>query len=60
MSTAPFHPAVRAWLERSFTGATEPQRQTWPAIARGGHVLIAAPTGSGKTPWRPSWRRSMP
>src|SRR5512145_650928 len=44
------HPAVRAWFERRFPeGPTEPQAQGWPAIARGGDVLIAAPTGSGKT-----------
>jgi ATP-dependent helicase Lhr and Lhr-like helicase len=49
MSAARFHPAVRAWFERSFASATEPQLQAWPAIASGRHTLIAAPTGSGKT-----------
>ena len=33
----------------SFPGPTEPQAKAWPAIAKGKHVLIAAPTGSGKT-----------
>ncbi len=44
-----FHPAVRAWFERSFPGATPVQQQAWPAIAAGKNVLVAAPTGSGKT-----------
>ncbi len=44
-----FHPAVRAWFERTFEAPTEPQRRGWPAIRSGRHTLIAAPTGSGKT-----------
>jgi ATP-dependent Lhr-like helicase len=45
-----FHPAVHAWFERAFPGgATAAQLDAWPAIASGGHALIAAPTGSGKT-----------
>lgn len=44
-----FHPAVRTWFERSFPGATPVQQQAWPAIAAGKNVLVAAPTGSGKT-----------
>ena len=47
---ASFHPAIRAWFERRFPlGPTEPQALGWPAIAAGGDVLVAAPTGSGKT-----------
>jgi ATP-dependent helicase Lhr and Lhr-like helicase len=46
---AVFSPATRAWFERTFDGPTPPQTQGWPAIASGGHVLIQAPTGSGKT-----------
>ncbi len=42
-------PPVRAWFERRFRAPTPSQAQGWPAIARGGDVLIAAPTGSGKT-----------
>ena len=42
-------PPVRAWFERRFRAPTPAQAQGWPAIARGGDVLIAAPTGSGKT-----------
>src|SRR5690606_27886900 len=45
----PFSPPVRAWFETSFPEATPPQAQGWPAIARGEHTLILAPTGSGKT-----------
>ncbi|HEX6638722.1 MAG TPA: DEAD/DEAH box helicase, partial [Steroidobacteraceae bacterium] len=45
-----FHPAVQAWFSRAFpAGATPAQLEAWPAIAGGGHALIAAPTGSGKT-----------
>ncbi len=46
---AEFHPAVRAWFERSFAAPTAAQQAAWPQIAAGRHVLIAAPTGSGKT-----------
>jgi ATP-dependent Lhr-like helicase len=44
-----FTPATRAWFERAFAEPTPAQALGWPAIARGGHVLIQAPTGSGKT-----------
>ncbi|MGH3026076.1 MAG: DEAD/DEAH box helicase, partial [Gaiellaceae bacterium] len=44
-----FSPATRAWFERAFEAPTPAQEQGWPAIAAGGHVLIQAPTGSGKT-----------
>src|SRR5689334_21779975 len=44
-----FSPATRAWFEQAFDGPTPAQELGWPAIARGGHVLIQAPTGSGKT-----------
>src|SRR5215203_5295254 len=44
-----FSPATRAWFERTFDAPTPPQEQGWPAIASGRHVLIQAPTGSGKT-----------
>jgi ATP-dependent Lhr-like helicase len=44
-----FSPATRAWFERAFREPTPAQRLGWPAIARGGHVLLQAPTGSGKT-----------
>jgi ATP-dependent Lhr-like helicase len=44
-----FHPAVRDWFLKQFPAPTEPQARAWPAIKRGEHTLIAAPTGSGKT-----------
>ena len=44
-----FSAATRSWFERAFAAPTAAQEQGWPAIARGGNVLIQAPTGSGKT-----------
>jgi ATP-dependent Lhr-like helicase len=45
----PFSPAVRRWFQASFEAPTPAQAAGWPAIATGGHTLICAPTGSGKT-----------
>jgi len=44
-----FHPVVRKWFAESLGKPSEPQRKGWPAIASGGHTLILAPTGTGKT-----------
>jgi ATP-dependent helicase Lhr and Lhr-like helicase len=44
-----FHPAVAAWFRRSFDAPTPAQEEAWPAIRAARHVLVAAPTGSGKT-----------
>ncbi len=44
-----FSPAVRSWFATSFPEPTPPQVQGWPAIVKGDHTLICAPTGSGKT-----------
>jgi len=44
-----FHPAVAAWFARTFDAPTPAQLKAWPAIRSGRHVLVAAPTGSGKT-----------
>jgi ATP-dependent Lhr-like helicase len=44
-----FSPTTRAWFERTFEAPTPAQERGWPAIATGAHVLIQAPTGSGKT-----------
>jgi len=44
-----FSPGTRKWFERAFAGPTPAQELGWPAIAKGGNVLIQAPTGSGKT-----------
>ena len=44
-----FSPPVRAWFADTFGDPTPPQALGWPAIQRGEHTLILAPTGSGKT-----------
>jgi Lhr-like helicase len=44
-----FHPAVSAWFRRAFAAPTPAQVEAWPAIRAGRPVLVAAPTGSGKT-----------
>jgi len=45
-----FDPAVRSWFLRQFPkGPTEPQTAAWPLIAAGHDVLVASPTGTGKT-----------
>ena len=46
---AAFSEPTRAWFATSFPEPTAAQAQGWPAIAEGGHTLILAPTGSGKT-----------
>ncbi|MBX9677989.1 MAG: DEAD/DEAH box helicase [Gemmataceae bacterium] len=42
-------PQIAAWFSHSFPQPTLAQRFAWPAVARGEHVLLAAPTGKGKT-----------
>jgi ATP-dependent Lhr-like helicase len=44
-----FHSVTAAWFRAVFDHPTAPQRQGWPAIARGDNTLIFAPTGTGKT-----------
>ena len=44
-----FHPEIKAWFEGRFRSPTEIQALSWPRIAAGEHLLITAPTGSGKT-----------
>jgi len=44
-----FHAPVQAWFTGSFHEPTPPQILGWPAIQTGGHTLILAPTGTGKT-----------
>ncbi|MDZ7670612.1 MAG: DEAD/DEAH box helicase [Gammaproteobacteria bacterium] len=46
---AGFEPGLRRWFEATFDGPTDVQRLAWPVIAAGEHVLVTAPTGSGKT-----------
>ena len=44
-----FHPLVQRWFGERVGTPTDVQEQAWPRIAAGQHVLITAPTGSGKT-----------
>ncbi|PJY95187.1 DEAD/DEAH box helicase [Pseudomonas donghuensis] len=44
-----FHPAVRTWFQRQFPTVTAAQARAWPLIRSGQSLLVAAPTGSGKT-----------
>jgi ATP-dependent Lhr-like helicase len=44
-----FHPVTAKWFRETFAEVTAPQREGWPAIARGESTLILAPTGTGKT-----------
>ncbi|ADO74765.1 DEAD/DEAH box helicase [Stigmatella aurantiaca] len=45
----PFHPVVRRWFAERLGEPSRPQVEGWPLIQTGADVLIAAPTGSGKT-----------
>jgi len=46
----PLDGPVRDWFARTFpAGPTPAQRESWPAIARGEHLLLVSPTGTGKT-----------
>src|SRR5919205_1571429 len=44
-----FDPIVRRWFKETLGEPSDPQREGWPAIASGEHVLVLAPTGTGKT-----------
>ncbi len=44
-----FQPPIRHWFCEAYGTATEIQLLSWPLIAGGRHVLLTAPTGSGKT-----------
>ncbi len=37
------------WFDRTFGAPTKVQLEAWPAIMAGRHVLVSAPTGTGKT-----------
>ena len=50
MALSRFHPLIAEWFHVGRLGTpTDVQVQAWPAIQSGADVLIAAPTGSGKT-----------
>jgi ATP-dependent helicase Lhr and Lhr-like helicase len=49
MPLSQFHPLIAKWFQSSVGAPTDVQAQAWPAIQSGRDVLIAAPTGSGKT-----------
>jgi ATP-dependent Lhr-like helicase len=49
MPLQPFHPTIARWFAERVGVPTAPQVRGWPAIRSGAHVLIAAPTGTGKT-----------
>jgi ATP-dependent Lhr-like helicase len=40
---------VAGWFRRRFGEPTLAQRLAWPALADGKHLLLSAPTGTGKT-----------
>src|SRR5688500_14879358 len=40
---------VTEWFEGRYPDPTPAQREAWPLIAAGQHVLIVSPTGTGKT-----------
>ncbi len=44
-----FDPTIGDWFSRRIGEPTDVQKRAWPKIARGEHVLVTAPTGSGKT-----------
>src|SRR5881396_2437059 len=49
MSLTGFHPTTARWFASRFAAPTDPQVRAWPLIRDRRDVLIAAPTGSGKT-----------
>ena len=44
-----FHPIISEWFYKNFKKPTDIQKKAWPKISEGRHILITAPTGSGKT-----------
>jgi ATP-dependent Lhr-like helicase len=44
-----FHPLVARWFKKRVGKPTDVQEQAWPKIAAREHLLITAPTGTGKT-----------
>ncbi len=46
---AGFHPIIEHWFHDQVGQPTDAQEQSWQRVSAGEHVLITAPTGSGKT-----------
>ena len=44
-----FAPDTALWFHETLGIPTPVQETSWPAIAAGSHVLVSAPTGTGKT-----------
>ena len=44
-----FSVSTAEWFQETFGEPTKVQKEAWPAIAAGNHVLVSAPTGTGKT-----------
>jgi len=44
-----FGPSIKKWFEEQIGSPTEIQQKSWPLIAGGRHILMSAPTGTGKT-----------
>ena len=44
-----FDNRTEKWFREKLGAPTQVQEASWPAIAAGGHVLVSAPTGTGKT-----------
>ena len=44
-----FHPVISRWFQDALGVPTPIQKVAWPKIAEGKHVLVTAPTGTGKT-----------
>jgi ATP-dependent helicase Lhr and Lhr-like helicase len=44
-----FHPIIQDWFLKNIGKPTDIQNLAWPEISSGQHILITAPTGSGKT-----------
>jgi ATP-dependent Lhr-like helicase len=44
-----FHPVIAQWFRERIGTPTDVQAAAWPRIAAGEHVVVTAPTGSGKT-----------
>lgn len=44
-----FDPLTSGWFSGALGKPTAVQEAAWPVIAEGGHVLVSAPTGTGKT-----------